>query len=70
MRLSWNWINFNCFSSETHMQCVHLVLNLGASTSILQSEAIWATLRLSREIWRINKSFEVLTKARGNIQPL
>ena len=46
------------------------VLNLAASTVILQWEAIWATLRLAREIWRINQSCEVLTKARGNIQPL
>jgi hypothetical protein len=27
-------------------------------------------LRLAREIWRINQSCEVLTKARGNVQPL
>jgi hypothetical protein len=47
-----------------------LLLNLAASTVILQWEAIWATLRLSREIWRINQSCEVLTKARGNVQPL
>jgi hypothetical protein len=31
---------------------------------------MWATLKLDREIWRINQSSEVLTKAKGNVQPL
>jgi len=47
-----------------------MLLNLAASTVILQWEAIRATLRLAMEIWRINQSCEVLTKARGNVQPL
>jgi hypothetical protein len=49
---------------------IAILLNLAALKVILQREAMWATLRLAREIWRINQSCEVLTKSRRNVQPL
>jgi hypothetical protein len=45
-------------------------VKFGSIDSHSPMRVIWVTLRLAREIWRINQSCEVLTKAKGNIQPL
>jgi hypothetical protein len=69
-RGSWTWSHMCIFIGGCWNNLRERLLNLAASTVILQWEAIWATLRLAREIWRINQSCEVLTKAMGNVQPL